>query len=202
MKPSDIIHCKDFPCLDIDKEAHAAPPVEIDPRKIKIVMISEAPPSDPKDYFYSSGEPFYLKTTLQAFGDAGADVSNMADILALGVYITTAIKCAKMRYSITTGTIKTCSYLLEKEMALFPSASVFLLMGDVAIKSMNYIAARRDGKKVIPAGSTYKIRKHQFYQDDKRFFPSYLQTGGNYLIEKSKRRMIAEDLMQAIEIGH
>ncbi len=202
MKPSDIIRCKGFPCLGVDKDAHAAPSVEIDPGKIKIVMISEAPPTDPKDYFYSSGEPFHLKTTLQAFHDAGADVSDMADIVARGVYMTTAVKCAKTRYSIATDTIKTCSYLLEKEIALFPSASVFLLMGDVAIKSMNYITKRRDGKKVIPVGSTYKIRKHQFYLDDKRFFPSYLQTGTNYLIEKSKREMIAEDLMQAIKLVH
>jgi len=34
----------------------------------------------------------------------------------------------------------------------------------------------------------------------KRVFPTYLQTGGNYLIEKSKRVMIAEDLKEAFEI--
>jgi uracil-DNA glycosylase len=31
-------------------------------------------------------------------------------------------------------------------------------------------------------------------------FPSYLQTGKNYLIEKAKRKMIAEDIKEAMEI--
>jgi len=34
-----------------------------------------------------------------------------------------------------------------------------------------------------------------------RVFPSYLQTGGNYLIEQSKRAMIAEDLREALGIA-
>jgi len=73
-------------------------------------------------------------------------------------------------------------------------------MGDVAIKAMNYIARRDIGKAVIPGGSTYKIRKNQFFYGATRVFPSYLQTGKNYLIEKSKRRMIAEDIKAAFEL--
>ena len=71
-------------------------------------------------------------------------------------------------------------------------------MGDVAIKAFNYIAKRTSGKKAIPNGSTYKIRKAEFFYKDKRVFPSYLQTGKNYLIEKSKRTMIAEDIKNAL----
>jgi uracil-DNA glycosylase len=89
---------------------------------------------------------------------------------------------------------------LEKEINLFLNIKVFLLMGDVAIKSLNYIAKRQIGKKVIPTGSTYKIRHQEFNFKEKRVFPSYLQTGKNYLIEKSKRRMIAEDINRAIEL--
>jgi hypothetical protein len=33
-----------------------------------------------------------------------------------------------------------------------------MMMGDVAIKSLNYIAQRAGEERVIPAGSTYKIR--------------------------------------------
>jgi uracil-DNA glycosylase len=73
-------------------------------------------------------------------------------------------------------------------------------MGDVAIKAFNYISKRQIGKNTIPAGSTYKIRKNEFYYQGKRVFPSYMQTGQNYLIEKSKREMIAEDLTEAIKI--
>ena len=40
---------------------------------------------------------------------------------------------------------------------MFPNVKLFLLMGDVAIKAMNYIAQRAGEGRVIPAGSTYKI---------------------------------------------
>jgi uracil-DNA glycosylase len=87
-----------------------------------------------------------------------------------------------------------------KELSYFNNVKVYMLMGDVAIKAMNYIWKRQRGKRIIPAGSTYKIRQEKFYINDKRVFPSYLQTGGNYLIEKSKRNMIAEDLKEAVKI--
>lgn len=162
-------------------------------------MISEAPPADRDDYFYTGGNPFYLQTTLQAFRDAGTTVSGMQEILDMGVYITTAVKCGKTSYSLSTDTIKNCSRLLEVEVALFHDIKVFLLMGDVAIKSMNFIWKKQSGKSVVPPGSTYKLRKQPYYFEDKRVFPSYLQTGKNYLIEKSKRKMIAEDIKAALE---
>jgi uracil-DNA glycosylase len=200
MKVCDCIQCKEFPCKDVDKNLYLVPYLEIKPENIKILMISEAPPLDKIDYFYAPGNPFYLQTTIQAFNDAGIEVSTMEEILHLGVYITTAIKCGKIQYSISTDTIKTCSEILEKEVALFPNIDVFLLMGDVAIKAMNYIWKRQTGNKVIPGGSTYKIRKEKYYFQEKRVFPSYLQTGKNYLIEKAKRKMIAEDIKEAINI--
>ena len=200
MKVCDCIRCEAFPCKDVNKEAYRFPDADIDFEKIKIFMISEAPPIEKNDYFYVPGNPFYLQTTVQAFNDAGLEISTMKEILDLGVYITTAIKCGKTRFSISTETIKNCSDLLEKEINLFLNIKVFLLMGDAAIKSLNYIAKRQIGKKVIPSGSTYKIRHQEFYFEEKRVFPSYLQTGKNYLIEKSKRRMIAEDIKWAIEL--
>ena len=53
-------------------------------------------------------------------------------------------------------------------------------------------------KRIIPSGSTYKIRKDTYFYKHVRFFPSYLQTGKGYLIEKSKRKMIAEDIKAAV----
>jgi len=200
MKVCDCIRCEAFPCKDVNKEAYRFPDADIDFEKIKIFMISEAPPIEKNDYFYVPGNPFYLQTTMQSFNEAGLEISTMKEILDLGVYITTAIKCGKTRFSISTETIKNCSDLLEKEINLFLNIKVFLLMGDAAIKSLNYIAKRQIGKKVIPSGSTYKIRHQEFYFEEKRVFPSYLQTGKNYLIEKSKRRMIAEDIKWAIEL--
>lgn len=200
MRPADCIECKEFPCSEVDKSGYLVPALDIDPKKIKVIMISEAPPENPKDYFYAPGEPFYLKTTLQAFHDAGMSVNSIQEILDLGFYLTTAIKCPKTQYGVSAATIKNCSYVLEKELLLFPNIEVYMLMGDVAIKAFNYISKRQNGKNAILPGSTYKIRKNQFYYQGRRVFPSYVQTGQNYLIEKSKRVMIAEDLAEAIKI--
>jgi uracil-DNA glycosylase len=201
MKMTDKIKCVSFPCKDIDKNGYMVPPAEIDAAKIKILMITEAPPPDKADYFYATGNPFYLQTTIQAFKDAGAKVKNMKDIMGLGVYITTAIKCPKAALTISPDTINNCSALLEKEVALFPNIKAFFLGGDVAIKIMNGIWKKQTGKKVIPAGSTYKIRKQPYYYRDKRAFPSYTPAGKNFLIEKSKRAMVAEDIREALKLA-
>jgi uracil-DNA glycosylase len=200
MKIDELIKCINFPCRDIDKKSYVLPFKEIDAERIRILMITEAPPNELEDYFYADGNPFYLQTTLQAFNDAGASVSSMQDILNLGVYITTAIKCGKTQYAISHNTMQNCSKLLEQELALFQNIAVFMLMGDVAIKMMNDIWKKRTGKKVIPAGSTYKIRGQAYYFEDKRVFPSYTPAGKSFLIEKSKRRMVAEDIREALKL--
>jgi len=141
-----------------------------------------------------------VQTTVQAFNDAGFNVASMKDVLDLGVYVTTAIKCAKTDYSISPKTIENCSLrILENELSLFPKVKAILLMGDTAIKAMNCIAKRNVGKGIIPSGSTYKIRKGEYFYKQFRVFPSYLQTGKSYLIEKSKRKMIAEDIKTALK---
>ncbi len=200
MYPTESVKCTDFPCQDVNKKRYTVPWIEVDPDKVKTLMISEAPPEDSGDCFYAQNNPFYLQTTVQAFNDAGFEVTNMKDILNLGVYVTTAIKCAKTSYSISPKTIDNCSIrVLENEMNLFPRTKAILLMGDTAIKAMNYIAKRNTGKPLIPSGSTYKIREGEYFYKQVRVFPSYLQTGKSYLIEKSKRKMIAEDIKAALE---
>jgi uracil-DNA glycosylase len=199
MKIPERLKCADFPCTDVDKKSHVIPPVEIDALKIKIIMITEAPPNNKVDYFYAPGSPFYLQTTLQAFRDAGENVSSMQDIIERGVYITTAIKCGKTGYAISPETMKNCTGLLEREIALFPNVKAFLLGGDVAIKMMNDIWKRQTGKRVIPAGATYKIRRQEYYAGGRRVLPSYTPAGKNFLIEKSKRRMVAEDIREALK---
>jgi uracil-DNA glycosylase len=90
--------------------------------------------------------------------------------------------------------VKQCSEILERELALFPSLTAIMLMGDVAIKSINQIARRTKEGAIIPAGSTYKIRGGRYSWRGRRVYPSYLQAGPAFIIEKSKRRMIAEDI--------
>ncbi len=198
MKVSQHIGCREFPCADVKSECYIVPDIDVDSDKVSVVMISEAAPESPADYYYSGGSPLFEQTTVQAFNDASADVSSMQDVINLGIYCTTAVKCGKTGYGIKSGTIEECSKILEKELALFPNIKVFMLMGDVAIKAVNYIAKRTGEGRVIPAGSTYKIRGHEYFFRDKRAFPSYLQAGPSFFIEKSKRRMIAEDIRAAM----
>jgi hypothetical protein len=200
MRVNRKIVCENFPCSDVNHECYIVPNVDITPENISVVLISEAAPSDLSDYYYVKGNPLFQQTTVQAFKDAGTDVSSMRDILDLGVCLTTAVKCGKTGYGIATNTIKECSSLLEKELALFPNVKAFLLMGDVAIKAMNYIAQRAGDGRVIPAGSTYKIRGQKYFWNGKRVFPSYLQAGPSFFIEKSKRKVIAEDIASALTL--
>ena len=200
MRVSEYVGCEEFPCADVKHECYIIPDLDVKPDAISIVMISEAAPANPDDYYYAKGDSLFQQTTVQAFNDAGASVSSMQDILDLGVYLTTAVKCGKTGYGIKAAPIKECSLILERELALFPSVKVFLLMGDVAIKAINYIAKRTGEERVIPAGSTYKIRGQEYFFREKRAFPSYLQAGPSFFIEKSKRRMIAEDIAAALRL--
>jgi uracil-DNA glycosylase len=200
MQVNKLVGCEKFPCDDVKHDRYIVPGIEVKPTEISIVMISEAAPENPDDYYYAGGGSLFQQTTVQAFNDAGANVSTIQDILNLGVYLTTAVKCGKTGYGIKTGTIKECSLILENELALFPDVKVFMLMGDVAIRAINDIARRAGEKRVIPAGSTYKIRGQEYLFRGRRAFPSYLQAGPSFFIEKSKRRMIAEDISAALSL--
>jgi hypothetical protein len=201
MRPDRCIACRVFPCPDVKHDCYTVPGVSVKPEAVSVVLVSEAAPVNPADYYYALGKPLFEETTVAAFRDAGADVASMKDILALGVYLTTAVKCAKTGYGIAPATIRECSLLLEKELALFPNTKAWLLMGDVAIKAVNEIARRAGEKRPIPAGSTYKIRGQRHFFRGARAFPSYLQAGPGFFIEKSKRRMIAEDIAAALRLG-
>ncbi len=201
MKPNQFVLCQDFPCTDVRRESYLIPAIDIDPAKVSILLISEAAPENPADYYYAGANALFAQTTLLAFQDAGARVSSMQDILGLGVYLTTAVKCGKTGYGIQTDTVRNCSFLLEKEIALFPNVKVFLLMGDVAIRAVNYIAKRNGEPRAIPAGSTYKIRGGEFTFRGARALPSYVQAGPAFFLEKIKRKMIAEDIRKALMIA-
>ena len=75
-----------------------------------------------------------------------------------------------------------------------------MLMGDVAKKAFNMIAKKSTKKNVIPAVSTYKLRKNEIYYKGIRVMPSYIMTGGNILIEKSKAAMATEDIATMLKI--
>lgn len=201
MRVNEYVRCEKFPCTDVNHEVYIVPNLDLHPQDIAIVMISEAAPADLADYYYSGGNALFQETTVLAFKDAGARVETIQDVMGLGVYLTTAVKCGKTGYGIQAGAIHECSLLLEQELALFPAVKVYLLMGDVAIKALTNIARRSGEKRPIPTGSTYKIRSREYWFQGKRVFPSYLQAGSSFYIEKSKRRMIAEDIRSALSIA-
>lgn len=201
MRVNEHVTCAGFPCAGVEHAGYSIPPVDVDPARVRIVLISETAPRDPADGYFAAGDPLFLRTTLQAFRDAGAEVQTLDDILNLGVYLTPAVKCAKVGYAVPLEAVKACSVLLEREIAQFPNVRAWLLMGDVAIQAVNAIARRAGLPRVIPAGSTYKIRGAEYRFRGARAFPSYLQAGPSFFIEKSKRKMIAEDIREALKVA-
>ena len=81
-----------------------------------------------------------------------------------------------------------------------PKMIIKNIPGGGGTKGMNYMAKRQGEGQVIPAGSTYKIRGGAYFYREARVFPSYLQAGPSFFIEKSKRKMIAEDIIAALEL--
>lgn len=201
MQVNQGIYCGAFPCEDINVAGHYVPGAVSNPERVRVVLISECAAADLADNYYAPSDPLFARTTVQAFQDAGVDVHSIQDILDRGVYLTTAVKCAKLGYAIGRQTILACSELLERELDLFPHVRAYLLMGDVAIAAVNAIARRRGDGRVIPAGPTYKLRGGDFTFRGARAFPSYLQAGPSFFIEKSKRRMIAEDIAAALAVA-
>jgi uracil-DNA glycosylase len=200
MRVNEKLSCIGSPCADVNHTVRIFPTIVIKPEAVKVVMISEAAPPEPQGYYYDGSDSLFAQTTVAAFNDAGVAVKTIDELVDMGFYFTTAVKCGKTGYGIETATIKECSLLLEKELALFPNVKIYMLMGDVAIRALNYIAGRVGLPRVIPAGSTYKIRGGEFYHGKIRVFPSYLQAGPSFYIEKSKRRMIAEDIAAAVRL--
>jgi uracil-DNA glycosylase len=174
--------------------------IDLDPQKIQAVMINEVVPSDSRQDFYGQADADYLKTTIPLFQKAGAKITTIDDILQMGIYITNAVKTPKSQYTIEKNVIEDHLPYLERELALFPNLKVIMLMGDVAKKAFNMMAKKATKKHVIPSTATYKLRSSEFYYGSIRVIPSYIMTGGNLLIEKSKLQMTTEDIETMLTI--
>ncbi|MEF2965834.1 uracil-DNA glycosylase [Paenibacillus sp. M1] len=185
-------------CKDVNHEAYL-PEAKILRDRVKVIMISEAIPKNLEDYFYTHQNASFFKTTQQVLREAGYQINSPEELNEMGVYLTTAIKCSKKDYLVSANTIKNCSLVLESEITPFDQVKSIMCMGDFAIKSVNYIYKKKHGVKVIPTGSTYKIRNGEYIYNEIRFYPSYTQTGDSFNIEKSKRSMIVEDIKNAFE---
>ena len=174
--------------------------IEIDPLTVKAIMINEVVPADPAQDFYGSADADYLKTTIPLLQGAGAAVASIQDVLQMGIYITNAVKTPKTEYTIDKSSIEKSLPYLEAEISLFPNVKVIMLMGDVAKKAFNMITKKATKKNAVPAVSTYKLRNSEIFYQGIRVMPSYIMTGGNILIEKSKVTMATEDIAIMLEI--
>lgn len=185
---------------DFDGRGMHLPSLRTDPAAIRAVMINEVVPERPEDDFYGSAPaPLYLSTALPLFRQAGLPSASIREVTGSGVYITNAVKTPKRETTVPQAMIEESLPVLERELSLFPNLRAVMLMGDVAKKAFNLIARRKTGKNAIPAGSTYKLRGTVFYSMGWRIFPSYIMTGRNILIEKSKMAMAAEDIRAMLE---
>mgnify|MGYP001134234721 FL=1 len=168
--------------------------VEIAPETIRAIMINEIVPLCPEDDFYGKPDSAYMSTTIPLFRKAGIEVDSVLDILNNGIYITNAVKMPKTEYAVSKESIEESLPYLERELALFPNVKVVMLMGDVAKKAFNLISRKVTGKNTVPGISTYKLRNTEIFYNGIRILPSYIMTGQNILIEKSKFEMASEDI--------
>ena len=168
--------------------------INIEPEKIRAIMINEVVPVDSDDDFYGKPDSAYMSTTIPLFRKAGIEVDNIQDILSLGIYITNAVKTPKSEYAVSKESIEDSLPYLEKELELFPNLQVVMLMGDVAKKAFNMISKKSTKKNAVPSISTYKLRNTEIFYKGWRILPSYIMTGQNLLIEKSKFQMASEDI--------
>lgn len=168
--------------------------VNIEPETIQAIMINEVVPSCPEDDFYGKPDSAYMSTTIPMFRKAGIEIGSVQDILNNGIYITNAVKTPKSEYAVSKESIEDSLPYLEKELALFPNAKVIMLMGDVAKKAFNMICKKATKKNAVPSISTYKLRNTEIFYKGIRIIPSYIMTGQNILIEKSKFEMASKDI--------
>ena len=179
------------------------PDCELDPAKIKVIMINEVVPKNPDDWFYGEApDPENRRNALGLFEGAGVPVKSMNDILDIGIYITAALKTPKEGYTADPEVVKAQLPLLEAEIALFPNLKLIMLMGDVAIKMVNMIAKSNTKKNACQSGAAGRRRhwaNEKFYWGGVRVFPSYIMTGKNLLIEPFKRDTIIEDIKKMME---
>lgn len=168
--------------------------IEVEPESIFAILINEVVPADPRDDFYGGADAAYLSTAIPLFKQAGIEVDSVFELLEAGIYLTNAVKTPKTDYAVERGSIEKSLPYLEKELSFFPNVKVIMLMGDVAKKAFNMISKKTTRKNAVPSISTYKIRNSEIYYQGIRIMPSYIMTGKNILIEKSKFQMAGEDI--------
>lgn len=177
------------------------PPVPADPSQVRLVLISECAAPDPNDNYGAGPGSAFDTSTLEAFAAAGLPVASVAELAERGVHLTVALRTPKESPTVPAAQARAAAPVLAAELDLFDHAVAWMLMGDVAIAVVNQIARSRTGKRAVPAGSTYRLRAGEHRLGGARLFPSYLQAGPAWYVERSKREMVVEDLSTALRLA-
>jgi hypothetical protein len=187
--------------LDVDVGREWVPAMPARPEHVRMVLVSECSAADDADNYGASDDASFDITTLAAFAVAGLPCSSVSELRDRGIHLTVAIRHPKTAATVRASTVKRFAPVLAAELATLPNVRVYVLMGGVAIAAVNHIARERTGRRVIPAGSTYRIRGGTYVLEGIRVLPSYLQAGPAWYVEAGKRQMIAEDLSLALRIA-
>jgi hypothetical protein len=51
MRVDECVRCEQFPCTDVKPECYIIPDVDVKPEHVSVIMISEAAPFNPADYY-------------------------------------------------------------------------------------------------------------------------------------------------------
>ena len=62
---NECVGCESFPCLEVNRDLYQLPEIEIDTEAVRMVMISEATPQNPGDYYYTGEEALFVQTTVR-----------------------------------------------------------------------------------------------------------------------------------------
>lgn len=79
MQINHCIACRNFPCPDVDHAAYQVPAIDLDPQRVRLILISEAAPPDPTNDYYRGESASYAQTSLLAFQEAGAAVGTFQE---------------------------------------------------------------------------------------------------------------------------
>lgn len=170
------------------------------PGRVKVLLLTDAYPGDPAEhYVHQRDGTLPWENTRRIFGEAGIDLSSFQDLLDHGVMQEVCLDIPRPD-KITADTYTTALPRLEQLFTDLPALRAVGLMGDVAIRAFNLWYRKETGSRrgLIPSIPTYRIHGQAFVWRDLHVFPTYLHTGGSFLIERSKQRMVAETVARLV----
>lgn len=168
--------------------------IEFDPNLIQTVFVNETVPGEANEDFYGDQEGSYALSIRRLFEGTPNAAFTPTQLLNQGIYFTNVMKNVKLQSIVNREDLLPYVEVLKEELSYFPSCARLFLMGDVAIQAYTMLNRMEGKKRVIPAGSTYKLRKQTYFDGYLQVIPSYIMTGKNLSIEKSKLGMIQEDV--------